>query len=189
MHFEFLYVDQHFNLPLLTGALPMLVLCALVFVRVIQTAEKAMRFVKMTVIVWALFALAAMVAAIAIEQSFSPFAQLQARYHPPIISAILGTAMVLLVRFRISDRQWASPATMFILISLRAAQAVADLAATHRWNSYVQDLQSRLAMGRGLIPWETTVRTETNLQTKIGGYLKSDGLCHIPASFLRRTVS
>jgi hypothetical protein len=158
-HFEFLYVDHHFNLPLFTGVMAMFTLSAVVFVYATRPAEKAMRDAKMIVVAWALFALAAILAAIMIEESFSPFAQLQARYHPPMISAALGTAMILLLRFRLSDRLWMQPATFFILISLCAAQAVADVAATRRWNAYVVDLQSRLANGRGLIPWETTLQT------------------------------
>jgi hypothetical protein len=51
------------------------------------------------------------------------------------------------------------PATMFTLISLCTTQAVADIAATRRWNEYVIDLQSRLTRERGLIPWETTLNT------------------------------
>ncbi|SHH48963.1 hypothetical protein [Bradyrhizobium erythrophlei] len=50
-------------------------------------------------------------------------------------------------------------ATIFILISLCATQAVADAVATRRWNAYVADLQSRLVKWHGLIPWEETLQT------------------------------
>jgi hypothetical protein len=80
--------------------------------------------------------------------------QLQARYHPVIISAALGTAMIFLRRFQLL---WVQPATIFILISLCAAQTAADIAATRRWNAYITDLQSQLVNGRGVIPWETTL--------------------------------
>lgn len=156
LHFEFLYVDGRFNLPLVTGAAALVSLLAVSFVNGTQPAEKAIRFAKMIAAVWAIFALTAMAAAIMIEQSFSPFSQYQARYQPTIISAVLGTVMVLLRRFQLPDRLWMQPPTIFILISLCAAQAVADVAATRHWDDYVIDLQSRLAGGRGLIPWEAT---------------------------------
>ena len=51
------------------------------------------------------------------------------------------------------------PATISILISLCAAQVVADVRATRRWDTYIVDLQSRLVSGHGLIPWEATLQT------------------------------
>ena len=159
MHFEFLYADQHFNLPLVTGAVALLALSAVFFVYLTQPIEKAARLAKIIAIAWALLALAAIAAAITIEQSFSPYSQAQARYHPAIISAVLGTIMILLLRFRVPDRAWMNPATISILISLCAAQVAADVAATRRWNAYIGDLQSRLANAHGLIPWETTLYT------------------------------
>jgi hypothetical protein len=159
MHFEFLYADHHFNLPLVTGAVALLALSTLFFIHATRPADKTERYGKWIAVAWALFALAAMAVAIVVEQSFSPFSQLQARYHPPIISAVLGTATILLLRFRLPDRLWMNPASIFILLSLCATQAVADVVATRRWNAYVADLQSRLADGRGLIPWETTLHT------------------------------
>ena len=157
--FEFWYFDHHFNLPCFTGVIAMLTLCAVFFVYTTQPTEKAMRGAKMIMVAWAFFAIAAMASALMIEESFSPFAQLQARYLPPIISAVLGTLVILLLRFQLPDRLWIHPATFFIMISLCAAQAVADISATHRWNAYVVDLQSRLANARGLIAWETTQQT------------------------------
>ena len=51
------------------------------------------------------------------------------------------------------------PPLFLSMISLCAAQAVANISATHRWNAYVVDLRSRLANARGLIAWETTQQT------------------------------
>jgi hypothetical protein len=121
-------------------------------------AAKAWLIVRMIAVAWTLFALAAIMAAMSIEQSFSPFSQLQARYHPPLMSAILGAIMILLIRFQLPDGLWIQPTNIFILISLCAAQT-ADVAATRRWNAYVADLQFRLANWQGLIPWETTLHT------------------------------
>jgi hypothetical protein len=66
------------------------------------------------------------------------------------------------------------PAPIFILISLCATQTVADVAATKRWNAYVVDLQTRVANGRGLIPWETTLHT-ANERADINWRLMSVG--------------
>jgi hypothetical protein len=51
----------------------------------------------------------------------------------PITSAILATAMILLRWFQLPEQLWMNRATIFILISLCATQAV----ATRRWNAYV----------------------------------------------------
>jgi hypothetical protein len=67
--------------------------------------------------------------------------------------------MILLRRFQLPEQLWANRATIFILISLCATQAVADAAATQRWNAYVADLQSRLVKWQGLVPWEETLQT------------------------------
>ena len=64
--------------------------------------------------------------------------------------------MIFLHRFELL---WLQSATIFILISLCAAQTTADITATRRWNAYVADLQSRLVNGRGVIPWEATLLT------------------------------
>ena len=159
MHFEFLYYDHHFNLPLITGAMALVSLGVISLIRAKLPNAKAMRYVKVIVVTWTLFALVAITVAITVENSFSPFAQLQARYHPPLTSAILALAMILLRRFRLPERLWINRATIFIFFSLCLTQAVADTIATRRWDAYVADLQSRLLKWRGLIPWEKTLQT------------------------------
>jgi len=167
MHLEFLYSDHRFNLPLLTGAMAMVALGAVPLIYAAFPATRASRYAKVIVVIWTIVALVAMTVAITIEKSFSPFSQIQARYHPPMTSAILASAMIVLLRFHLPSRLWMNRATIFILVTLCATQAVADVIATRRWNAYVADLQSRLAEWRGLIPWETTLqtgdeRTDTN---------------------------
>ena len=137
----------------------LLALFAVSFVNMTQPIEKATRLANMIAVAWGLLALIAVAIAMTTEQSFAPYSQIQARYHPVIISAVLGTIMILLVRFRVPDRTWMNPATIAILISLCAAQVVADVCATRRWNAYIVDLQSRLVSGHGLIPWEATLHT------------------------------
>jgi hypothetical protein len=159
VHFEFLYVDHHFNLPLFTGAVALLTLLALFFVNAALPAEKVPRYTKLILWGWTFFALGTIVTAIMIERSFSPFSQLQARYHPVMVSTVLGLVMIALLRFKQSERAWMNPAVVFVLISLCATQGFADVAATFRWNAYVMDLQSRLTNGGGLIPWEATLHS------------------------------
>ena len=155
-HLEFLFFEGHFNLPLVTGAVALLALTALAFVRT-PPGDSGSFQVKAIMVAWAIFALGAILAAAFVEQSFSPFSQNQARYHPVITSAVLGVATVFLNRARIRDRLLLRPSTIFILLSLCATQTIADFAATRRWNAYVADLQTRLSNGRGLIPWEATL--------------------------------
>jgi hypothetical protein len=194
-HFEFLYVDDHFNLPLVTGAVALLALSAVFFVYITQPVAKAARLAKITTAAWALFALTAMATAIFVEQSFSPFSHLQARYHPAIISAVLGTIMIFLLRFQLPNRYWIQPSTIFILISLCATQTVADVAATRRWNAYVADLQSRLVNGRGLIPWETTLHTANERAdinwrlTQIGWVVPYDSIVYAPNGVVHAIIS
>jgi hypothetical protein len=163
-HFQFLYVDGHLNLPLVTGATALLALTGVFFVLATRPVEKAASAARTIALVFALFAVAAIAAALLVEKSFSPFAQLQARYHPVFVSAALGTAVVLLLELRLPERFWMQPATAYILIALCAAQTAADFAATRRWHAFVVDLRSRLADGRGLIPWEATLHTGDRLR-------------------------
>jgi hypothetical protein len=159
MHFEFAYYDHHFNLPLFTGTVAMMSLGGVLYAGATLPPRKANRAIKMIVVLLAIVALVAIAAAITVEESFSAFAQNQARYHPSITSALLAIAMILLLRFQLPEQLWANRATIFILFSLCAAQAVADAAATRRWNAYVADLQSRLIKWQGLVPWEETLQT------------------------------
>jgi hypothetical protein len=159
LDFEFLYFDYHFNLPLVTGAVALLAFLALFFVKAMPPTEKVRRYTRLILWGWTCFALATIVTAIMIEQSFSPFSQLQARYHPPMVSVLLGLTMIALLRFKQSERTWMNPAIVFVLISLCVTQGFADVAATWRWEAYVMDLRSRLTNGSGLIPWEATLHS------------------------------
>jgi hypothetical protein len=159
LHFEFLYFDHHFNLSLVTGAVALLVLLALFFFNATMPAEKVRRYTKLILWGWTVFALGTIVSAIMMEQSFSPFSQLQARYHPAMISTLLGLMMIALLQFKHAEKAWTKPAIVFVMISLCVAQSFADVAATWRWDAYVTNLRSRLTNGSGLIPWEATLHT------------------------------
>jgi hypothetical protein len=157
--FEFLYFDSHFNLPAVSGTLALLALLAVFVISARGPNGNAKRLAKNIAFAWALVALATIATAVTVEQSISPHSQFQARYHPVFVSAALATSMILLIRYSFAKQLWMQPTTIFILISLCATQAMADIAATRRWNDYVAELQSRLTRERGLIPWETAMNT------------------------------
>ena len=154
-HFEFVYADDRFNLPPITGALAFLMLVAIAGVNAALPSDRAARIVKIVLAAWLLIVLSAIIVATTVETSVAPLAQAQARYHPVFVSAGLGAIMILLRRFRLPDRIWKNAATLLVLISLCAAQAVTDVEATRQWSAYVADLQTTLSQERGLIPWET----------------------------------
>ena len=144
-HFEFVYADDRFNLPLITGALAFLTLVAIAGVNATLPSDHAARFVKIILAAWLLIALSAIVVAMTVETSVAPLAQAQSRYHPVFVSAGLGAIMILLRRFHLPDRIWKNATTLLVLISLCAAQAVTDVEATRQWNDYIADLQNSSA--------------------------------------------
>ena len=154
-HFEFVYADDRFNLSLVTGALALLTLFAIAGVNASLPSDHAARLVKILLAVWLLVAVAVIVIAVTIKTSVAPLAQAQSRYHPVFVSAGLGTVMILVRRFHLPNRIWKNAATIVVLISLYAAQAVMDLKSTRQWSAYISDLQTTLSQERGLIPWET----------------------------------
>jgi hypothetical protein len=159
LHLEFLFFDHHFNLPLVNGAVALLALFALFVCNAKLPSELASRYTKLLLGCWMLLAFAAILTAVTVEQSFSPFSQLQARYHPAMISTLLGMIMIALLWFKPTERVWMNPTVILVVASLCVTQGFADAAATWRWNAYVTDLRSRLVDGRGLIPWETTLQS------------------------------
>jgi hypothetical protein len=154
-HFEFVFKDGRFNLPLITGALAPLALISIAGFRATLSADRTGHATKFVLAVWLLVVLAAIMVATTVETSLAPLAQAQARYHPIFASAALGLVMILLRRFQLPDRIWNNAATVFVLLSLCAAQAVTDVQSTRQWKAYTTDLQTTLGREHGLIPWET----------------------------------
>ena len=106
------------------------------------------------------FALAAIVIAFTVEQSFAPYSHYHARYFPVLITLVLGTLAVVLHEWVPARRTLLQqPAVLSVVICLCAAQAASDVASTWRWREYVTDLQNRLSTSRGLIAWESTAST------------------------------
>lgn len=157
--FQFLYAEGQFNLPLLTGSIALVVLATLLAINLARPPVQAAKLNALIVAAWVLFALGAIAVTLIDKASFSPFAQLQSRYQPVFVSAVLGTSMVFLFVFGLSERAWARPATLAVLVALCGAQSTADIEASARWASFASDLRSQLASRRGLIPWEAMLHT------------------------------
>jgi hypothetical protein len=100
--------------------------------------------------------------------------------------------MLLMIRLRLSHRCWAQPATYFILLTLCVAQAVADVAATNRWDACAADLQSRLEKGPGA--WESTIQTGDRLADmnwrmfKIGWVVPFDCIIFAPEGIVKAII-
>jgi hypothetical protein len=191
---EFLYYDGHFNLQLVNGIAALLIL-ALLVIAWVSNAGKPSLIAQVIVAVWALFCVGSVICATIVEQSFAPFAHLQARYHPPLVSTILASAMLALSRYPSTNRFLGSPSLLSIIFLLTAIQEVADIAATQRWNAFVYDLRSRLATSQGLIPWETTIHTgnlradENWRLVKVGWAVPYFSIVYAPNGIVRAIVN
>lgn len=163
VHFQFLYADGHANLPLLTGIGALLALGAIFTSYATKPPKMAAARAWTIAILWVLIACGAIASALLLERSFAPIAQLEARYHPIFVSAALGTVLVLLLEFSVPDQSLIRPAIACVVIATYLAQVAADVTETRRWHDYIVDLRSRLATGRGVIPWEQTLSTHDRL--------------------------
>ena len=156
---EFIYHSGHTNLPLVTGTVALLVLAGITLVQWLLPAPVArLRTLQLTGAFCIFSAIAAAMSVFA-ETTFSPDAQVLARYHPVFVSFGLGFVMLGFQYWSFSVRIWLQPATLLVIAVLGATQATADIAATLRWRAYVTDLQSRLTTTSGLIRWDDTLVT------------------------------
>lgn len=150
----FIDVDGRWNLPLLTGALALVLLVATTVVRLAsakRTASVPIRVATLIFIVWALFAAAIPWAG---DATFSPYPQLVARNQALFVGSILAAAAVITFGKKIPARMWLEPATLVVIAALACAQFSWDVAATQRWRAYMTDVRDRLAASDGLISWE-----------------------------------
>ncbi len=159
LHGEFLYYDGHFNLQLVNGAFAALILALLAFATGSNDGKPSGVVSQTLLATWVLFCAGSVICATMIEQSFAPFAHLQARYHPPLVSAILASTMLVLVRSAALNQFLVSRNVLSVIALLTTIQLAADVAATERWKAFVADLQVRLINYRGLVPWEKTLHT------------------------------
>jgi hypothetical protein len=195
LHGEFLYYDGHFNLQLINGLVALLILTMLgvAWVREIDKPSKVAS--QVVIVTWVLFCIVSVIFATMVEQSFAPFAQLQARYHPPLVGTLLASIMVGLLQYKASSRFLTSGPVVFTILLLSTIQLVADLASTERWNAFVADLRVRLSISQGLIPWETTLHTgdaraDINWQLiKIGWVVPYFSIVYAPNGVVRAIIN
>jgi hypothetical protein len=150
----FIDVGGQWNLPLLTGALALVLLVATTVVQLTSAkriASVATRVAMFIFIGWALFAAAIPWAS---DATFSPYPQFMARNQALFVGSILAAAAVITFEKKIPPRMWLTPATLVVIAALACAQFSWDLAATHHWRAYMTDVRDRLAASDGLISWE-----------------------------------
>ena len=195
LHGQFLYHEGHFNLQLINGIAALVTLVVLGIAFTCGPCWRSKYIVPVIISAWVLFCIASSLCAVMVEQSFAPFAQLQARYHPPLVSAFLASIMLVLMRYAPAEHFLRSASVLLTILLLAAIQLVADVTATKRWNAFVADLQFRLTNSRGLIPWETTTHTG-NLQIdenwrllKIGWVVPYFSIVYAPNGIVRAIIN
>src|ERR1700730_2355098 len=156
---EFVYTPVRVNLPVLTGTAALAALVAIFLLHLRQPKDAARLYSRAIAAAFVLIAFVAICASWTVDWTFAPFSQVQARYHPVYVSAILGVAAVLTAIIRIPEQLWANSSTLVVIVALCIAQTAWDVDASTRWHGYTIDLQSRLARSTGLIPWQSTLET------------------------------
>lgn len=170
---EFLVSEGRVNLPVITGAIALAALTIMSFVQYGLRKEAATLWSRQIATVFALFAAAVIAAACLIEPTFSPKAQIAARYYALVVAFVLGIAATF-VAFR-GTIEWLSlrNGVVTVIISLCAAQMTSDVIGTARWHDYIADLKSRLADSSGLIAWEQ-MRTTGDVRRDLNWHLMSN---------------
>ena len=157
--FEYVFRDGHLNLPAVTGAVALVALAGTMLVQWRLQDSGAWLRTRQLAFGFCAFCVAAAATSLLMESSFSPGAQVLARYHPVFVSFGLGLVMLALQVWRIPERIWLQPAALVMIAALSIAQATDDIAATLRWREYIVDLQTRLTTNTGLIRWDDTLAT------------------------------
>ena len=156
--FKFLVTDGRWNLPFVSGAVAFLAMAATIAFYV-RKPKDAARSAWAVALLFAAFALAAMIFALQVDTSLSPGALKWARYNPIFATVLLGSAATLAWKFQVSPKLLGTGPAVAILVLLAAVQITADLVATQRWIAYLADLEMRLQTSTGVITWETALQT------------------------------
>jgi hypothetical protein len=159
LSFSFVAIDGRVNLPVVNGALA---LAALSIIALLEFGGRAVAVPKRAWLVANSFACVAVLSILCAwfwDATFAPVSQFLARNHAIFVSVPLGLAAIAAIYRPELQRVLARGPTLSVVLALCSAQLAWDVAATHRWRSYVADFQARLAMSAGLIPWEQTLHT------------------------------
>jgi hypothetical protein len=155
----FLYSFGRVNLPAITAIVAMATLLSIYLCHRRLPAAVAKRRARTLAFGFVIFALGSVAAALFVDASFSPSAQVQARYDPMLASLVLGTLMVLTTRLPPRSADWIKAPVFVTILAFAVAQVVADLNITSRWRLLFADFESRLAGSKGLVPWAATLST------------------------------
>jgi hypothetical protein len=150
----FVVAGDRWNLPLLTGAIALVVLAFSAVLRLECTNRIASAGTLVVTVIFVAWALCSVIIPWVTDATFSPFPQYMARNHALFIGSALAVAAVVALQQKISQQIWLRPTTLFVIASLACAQLSWDLAATNRWRFYISDVSSRLGRSEGLISWE-----------------------------------
>ena len=156
---KFLVTDGRWNLPFVSGAVALLAMAATIALYLRKPKDAAERSAWAMALLFAAFALAAMIIALRVDTSLSPGSMAYARYNPIFATVLLGSMAVLAWKSRVSPNLLATGPTVAILVLLAAAQITADIVATRRWSAYLADLETRLQTSAGVITWESALHT------------------------------
>lgn len=157
--FEFLVVEGRWNLPVVTGFMGLAAIALTIALYAWKPMASSERSATAVAIIFAGFALTAIIVALRIDGSLAPLAQARARYNPIFATTLLGLTTILMWKFDFPQALLKKGPVLAIIVTLTMAQIAADLAATQRWAAYVADFEHRLQTASGLVAWETTSNT------------------------------
>jgi hypothetical protein len=152
LSFGFIFGNGHVNLPAVTALLAVAAL-AVTFIFYSELPNVVMRLAGIIAVIFCCLASLAIVAAWQFDETISPAGQNLSRYNCVFASMVLG----LLVTFGASTIRrvsWSVTPTLTIVSFLALAQMGIDLAATWRWQLYLEDFQNRLLNSTGLLDWK-----------------------------------
>ena len=150
----FVVAGDRWNLPLLTGAIALIVLAIVAVLRLESTSRIAYAGTLVATLIFTAWASFAAIIPWVSDATFSPFPQYMARNQALFIGSALAAVAVVAFHQKIPARIWLRPTSLVVIAALACAQLSWDLAATHHWRVYMADVRSRLARSEGLISWE-----------------------------------
>jgi hypothetical protein len=146
--------DGRWNLPLISGAIALVLLAVVAILRLEATNRIASQGTVLATGVFISWAAIATAIPWASDATFAPYAQTVARNQALFVGSVLATAAVITLEKKIRPEIWLPPAALIVTAALACAQISWDLAATQHWRAYIVDVRTRLAVSDGLISWE-----------------------------------
>ncbi len=158
LKFVFVATKGRVNLPVVTGAVALAALLAVIVAKRCWSNAHG-QWTNWMMGAFAAWALAAAALPWLVDAAFSPFSQFQARNHAILVSAVLGLAAIVAERRPIVAWRDIQGPVLAITLLMCFAQVSADVAATRTWRAYVLDFRARLSATQGLVPWQLMLVT------------------------------